>query len=409
MTFKAWQQGRRHRPGTVLILFALLLFAIMALAALVIDIGFARLTQRQMQTAVDASALEGLRFRDQYPPEGPLDPGDNIETTRRKLVRQRVAQWFDDDLNPDNGDAIGLGAGPIVNFTDHSNVELPNASQLMEIPLVPFYKPHGASAFSLNLDDAPDGDQVQGTYAHVPVVRYIESADYDRDDFDALDSTSASTSNSFLVRMRRTGENFDENVGTAGPRLPYLFARGAMVRNREALNGIAVRATAIADARPAMAVGSAISSGDVTLPGLVDGWAIEVQPNSEDPPTWQVAQLNGGVPPLQIGSMVAVAASTPDLTALPDQGYLPIVKAIEGSDRVIGFAVIEGGQALHPNAVPRFGVNASACPLAASAGLQGLDSGPVQTVLQCNRQLLAELSDPPNNSPILLLAPVSVR
>lgn len=200
-----------------------------------------------------------------------------------------------------------------------------------------------------------------------------------------------------------------------------------MVRNREALNGIAVRATAIADARPAMAVGSAVSSGGVTLPGLVNGWALlrEVQPDPPDPtdptcqptdpmwqstdPTWQVVQLNGGAPPLQIGLMVTFADSIPDLTALPDQGYLPIVACIDGSYRVIGFAVIQDGQALHGASVPQFGVNASASPLAASSGLQGLGSDPLQTVLQCNRQLLQELSSPPNNSPILLLAPVSVR
>ena len=39
------------RSGYILVFFAMILFGIMALAALVIDIGFARLTQRQMQTA----------------------------------------------------------------------------------------------------------------------------------------------------------------------------------------------------------------------------------------------------------------------------------------------------------------------------------------------------------------------
>jgi uncharacterized membrane protein len=57
----------RKRRGYTLVFFAMFLFGFMALAALVIDIGFARLTQRQMQTAVDAAALEGLRFRDEVP------------------------------------------------------------------------------------------------------------------------------------------------------------------------------------------------------------------------------------------------------------------------------------------------------------------------------------------------------
>jgi len=49
----------RRRSGNVLVLFGLF-----AMAALVIDVGFARLTQRQMQTAVDSAARERLRFRD---------------------------------------------------------------------------------------------------------------------------------------------------------------------------------------------------------------------------------------------------------------------------------------------------------------------------------------------------------
>ena len=49
-----------NRGGYVLVLFVLLLFGIFAMAALVIDIGFARLAQRQMQTAADAAALEGI-------------------------------------------------------------------------------------------------------------------------------------------------------------------------------------------------------------------------------------------------------------------------------------------------------------------------------------------------------------
>ncbi|MFN5957579.1 MAG: pilus assembly protein TadG-related protein, partial [Planctomyces sp.] len=57
-------RGRAGRRGNILLGFAILLFAIFALAALVIDLGVRSMTQRQMQTAVDAAAVEGLRFRD---------------------------------------------------------------------------------------------------------------------------------------------------------------------------------------------------------------------------------------------------------------------------------------------------------------------------------------------------------
>ena len=58
---------RRKRPdraGYALVLFVMMFFGLMGLAALVIDMGFARLAQRQMQTAVDSAALEGLRWQD---------------------------------------------------------------------------------------------------------------------------------------------------------------------------------------------------------------------------------------------------------------------------------------------------------------------------------------------------------
>ena len=51
------------RAGYALVLFVMIFFGLMGLAALVIDMGFARLAQNQMQTAVDCAALEGLRWR----------------------------------------------------------------------------------------------------------------------------------------------------------------------------------------------------------------------------------------------------------------------------------------------------------------------------------------------------------
>ena len=67
--------------------FALIVFALCAVLSLVVDVGYARLTQAQMQTAADAAALEGLRQRDVA-----TDP----ETQRRPA--HNVVEWiFDDD------------------------------------------------------------------------------------------------------------------------------------------------------------------------------------------------------------------------------------------------------------------------------------------------------------------------
>ena len=48
----------------MLVQIALMVFAFCGLLALVVDVGYARLTQGQMQTAADTAALEGLRKRD---------------------------------------------------------------------------------------------------------------------------------------------------------------------------------------------------------------------------------------------------------------------------------------------------------------------------------------------------------
>ncbi|MEZ6090005.1 MAG: Tad domain-containing protein [Pirellulaceae bacterium] len=71
-----------------MVLLAMLLFGLFAMAALVIDLGFARLTQRQMQVAADSAALEGLRYRDVVPPGATTT---DTELARREYVRGWVA------------------------------------------------------------------------------------------------------------------------------------------------------------------------------------------------------------------------------------------------------------------------------------------------------------------------------
>jgi Flp pilus assembly protein TadG len=44
----------------VLVQIALMVFVVCGLLSLVVDVGYARLTQGQMQNAADAAALEGL-------------------------------------------------------------------------------------------------------------------------------------------------------------------------------------------------------------------------------------------------------------------------------------------------------------------------------------------------------------
>ena len=48
----------------MLVQVAFFVFALCGLLSLVIDVGFTRLTQVQLQTAADSAAMEGLRSRD---------------------------------------------------------------------------------------------------------------------------------------------------------------------------------------------------------------------------------------------------------------------------------------------------------------------------------------------------------
>lgn len=297
---------RRARRGNVLVLFAMLTFVIMGLAALVIDVGYARLAQRQMQTAVDSAALEGLRFRDALPavwitdppawltanpptgagaqPPTAYDPANPawqqwlalaVPLAQRFLASEMVAVTFDDDLNPSNGDPLNFGAGPVVNFSGGVGDPSLQASQLMTVPSPPVYKPvraDGTPGLELNPNDRQNGDMAAGNYQNGIGV---ETADYARTDFiydPAPGETPRSALGSYLVRMRRTqnaqnqGLNPDNQPGvsSSGPTVPFLFGRGSLLPRSSANagdltveSGVTVRATAIADSRPALSVGAA--------------------------------------------------------------------------------------------------------------------------------------------------------
>jgi len=295
-------RGKRgNRAGYMLVVFLAMFFLIMGIAALVIDMGFVRLAQRQMQTAVDSAALEGLRFRDDVPsewytpgnptydaiaaacgacPETPYSPNDLqwqawIDQARRWEASQMVANTFDDDLDPTNGDTGQYGAGPTVDFNGGIGPTDVAAGQNMTIPDPPVYKPmraDGTAGLELNFDNAQNGDMVAGTYN--PGQPSNEGDDYSRADF-TLAPSDSSTVNAFLVRMRRTtdatGIDNQPGISCAGPTLPFLFGRGSLMARSgdtgqlSVASGITVRATAIAAAMPAKSVGPAYSAAGGTL------------------------------------------------------------------------------------------------------------------------------------------------
>lgn len=382
----------RPRSGYILVFFAMILFGIMALAALVIDIGFARLTQRQMQTAVDTAALEGLRFRDDVPsgwqpggqlheqvaddieaaggsapPTKPYNPNDSdwkvwIEHARRWGARNMILNTFDDKLDPSEPDILGIGAGPVVEFLDGS-VGDPDlaASQTIDSVSLGIWRPNP----QLNLLNATHGDFVAGniTWPLGDEPENYEISGFPPSPPATSPHPNASTANAILARLRRTN-NFqlldeDGNVSSRGPTIPYLFGRGSFLAVADPSagysprhHGMTVRATAIADARPVVSVGMPVA---FSLPGVAsfvlsrsEGWG---QLAVDTPVTWS---LSGGIisndvgseagrffgvgsiesMPVSIGREVPVENSPIDGTY---SGYVPIYDEVDSVNRVVAF------------------------------------------------------------------------
>ena len=161
----------------MLVLFVMMFFGLMGLAALVIDMGFARLAQRQMQTAVDSAALEGLRWQ-AASANGPA---------RRTARGSRQAKWLPTcsaDYVDSSGGTVQYGAGPVVNFSGGIGPAELAAAQTMSPGSPPVYQPTrrterpGWNSISSN---ATEGDMVAGTYnSGQPSA---EADDYTRADF----------------------------------------------------------------------------------------------------------------------------------------------------------------------------------------------------------------------------------
>jgi Putative Flp pilus-assembly TadE/G-like len=298
---------KTHRPscrgGNVLIYFACLTLGLMAIAGLVIDVGYARLTQHEMQTAAETAALEGLRYRDDLPaawrPSGtttptlppalvaqcgpqpatayePTNPAwqEWCDCARRYAASTTVSLMFDDDLNPADGDTLQLGAGPTAEVTDTIGDELEAAGIAAPVGSPPVYKP----ALQSNPSNIIVGDLAAGQYSFNPLYNptYIldEDSNYNRRDFVPDNPTGTLPETGFLARLRRSNENFSAETGVAsnGPTLPFLFGRGSMMaRSSESStdltvsSGMTVRATGIA------------AAGSVTLPAQGSAASTTVQ------------------------------------------------------------------------------------------------------------------------------------
>lgn len=285
----------------MLVQFALIVFALCALLSAVIDIGFARVTQGQMQTAADSAAIEGLRQRNV------TTDAFQSDCLRRAAANRMIRRTFDDDVNPLNGDPGNqFGAGPVLNLTE--GVTSVHALQTLSVGESRVYKPEP----QLNQQNVGYGDMVSGRFCYISDPVPSEGGDYElqdlvceepqrgvgayaRNDFNPAETSpqpplgladcpapddeapdpwptggtgSLARDDAFLVRLRRSndfqdlGGQMEPAVASSGPSLPLTFGKGAAIHGDDPnggysvrRDGLTVRATGIARVRPALHLG----------------------------------------------------------------------------------------------------------------------------------------------------------
>src|SRR5258705_3078559 len=237
-----------------------------AMLSLIIDIGYGRVAQGQMQNAADTAAIEGIRQRD-----------TGVSEANRRAAVSNVVGWvFDEDYDPTDGDAdYQFGAGPIIDLTEGATSL--HGLQTASVPDIHVYKPN----LQANLDNAPEGDMVRGQFCYnADPVRSEDvayelqdtvcgqtqrgSGAYARNDF----NPGGANANAFLVRLRRSNEyqdlegRTDPDVGSSGPSLPLTFGKATTIHGDDPTatysvrrDGLTVRATAIAEIRPVVHLG----------------------------------------------------------------------------------------------------------------------------------------------------------
>jgi len=335
-----------NRRGQSLILIFFALIVLIGIMALTLDYGFVLLARRQMQTGVNAAALEGLR---------------SIDNNGRLNAANLIRSVYDDDLDlTSNATTIGAGIDSSlvqgdgfqsVTIGDGNGVgsTLTNRSQFI-------YRPDPR----LNNENLPHGDFVQGDY--IGGNGHSESSSYQRDDFTV---GAPGSGDAFLARLRRTHnpDGLDQipEVSSSGGGLPLMIGHLAWFAATDPAapysirrDGVTVRATAIASNRPVVAVFATESTGfypilpyTIQFNGSVI-WrdAVVAEMYVEDPvnPPDPLTPLR-----VAIGTTVDVSGLEVAAPASP-VGYVTVV---DSDQRIIGFRFFPSDPALRRNDSPR--------------------------------------------------------
>ena len=359
----------------MLVQVALFIFAMSAMLSLIIDIGYAHITQGQMQSAADSAAIEGIRQRDAM--------GD---PARREAVNTVVGWTFDDNFDPTDGDAdYQFGAGPIIDLTEGATSL--HGMQMSSVPAQHVYKPN----LQANPGNAPEGDMVSGRFCYSADPLPSESVAYEmqdtvcgqpqlgagtytRNDF----NPGGANPNAFLVRLRRSNEyqdlegRTDPDVGSSGPSLPLTFGKATTIHGDDPAatysvrrDGLTVRATAIAETRPALhlgvpqlgqppiapfviadsCVGNVIGVSFIVSANPTTG--VMTRPGITGPCGRLVASAGA---PRTVGQMVPLVLPPPcQPQNFPMLSYSPVSSQMStGPDRIIGFARVTWTRACPP-------------------------------------------------------------
>ena len=290
--------GTRRRGQTLILMFFMMI-ALIGVMALTLDFGFVLLARRQMQTGVNAAALEGAR---------------DIGGAGRENARDVIRSVYD-----------GNGGGSAVN----------NRFSFV-------YRPDP----QLNVDNEVHGDLVAGRYD--PAADHGEGSGYTR-----ADLIPDASGDAFLARLRRTHDpdSLDAVAGVSsrGGGLPLMIGHLAWFAATPPdadysirRDGVTVRATAIANQSIAMRVWPTAS---VEVYGAI-AFAV------------RASDLGSAVPTIQTTAAalttVGQAATLIGSGSPRESGYLAVIDSIDGTDRVVGFTLHSGpGDVRLPNASTR--------------------------------------------------------
>ncbi len=424
----------RRRGGYALLGFALLTLSLLGFAALVIDLGAADTAQSRLEAAAELAALEGPRgWRSPTDPAwcvGSSDPECDgagqfaaWDAERRTRASARVGALFasGDGGPPRVGPLETTRLGPVGSLGDASL-----STRIAAPAAVGAGPPRGpgdpriesANPLAPNADDLPQGDLVAGTFLGVSTTRvescvdpgvfeaFGENCRYERADF-VPESEVAGDRRSFLARLRLTGEGGEGGVANPDERLTVLFGRLADEGLRQ--NGVGTRATAISDARAALAAGPPADG----LPGVA-GVAFDLEwwaslPVDDTPITLTVTPDDGFV--LQEGDPVGRVLGLPRATFVGDlvvagaplpgadgEAFVPLYRIVGGGERVTAFGRASisspGGASTFTLRKWPSAVAAAHASAVATIGLRGLGDELVNDLFMDYRDATCDAADP---------------